>query len=642
MRPPVDFVARVRAAEDQSELVRAIALVRRDGGLSLALNDCPVRALLPTEIADLEQYGNRSADWSRVRVAEGFEPSRVRSSQFWGDVVLGRFARSVPMTDGLLLPSGVESCTISNCIIGDDALVRDVKLLANYVVGPMAVVWDCGSVTCGNACTFGNGAELPIAIETGGREVRIFAEIDVEIAAAVARCRNDRTALERYARAVEEYTHEVTSPRGVIARAATVRNTPRLRDAFVGTHAEISGATAVTNSTLLSNEREPVHIESGACVNGSILQWGCHVSTMAIVDSSVLTEHSHVERHGKVLSSIVGPNSGVAEGEVTASLLGPFVGFHHQALLIAAFWPEGKGNVGYGANVGSNHTSKAPDQEIWPGEGAFFGLGVNIKFPSDFSRAPYTIFATGVSALPQKITFPFSLVNSPAQDYLGISPAYNEIIPAWLLTDNLFTLKRNEGKYKKRNKARRTLFDFDVFRPDTVDLMLDAARRLETVRSVKEVYTDSDIKGLGKNFLLEANRHRAIRAYREAARLYALRGFKDRLQSLGDKLTSESAANLLATASRELPWEHQRQLLTDDATPANLTSALREFSAMLERSARAVEESKAKDDRRGREIIEDYADVHPPAATDSFVKQTWDETRHLQAETNELITRLQA
>src|SRR5438093_13263730 len=102
-----------------------------------------------------------------------------------------------------------------------------------------------------------------------------------------------------------------------------------------------------------------------------------------------------------VTASISGPNSGVAEGEVTASLVGPFVGFHHQALLIAALWPEGKGNVAYGANVGSNHTTKAPDQEFWPGEGRFRGLGVHIKFPSALSQPPYSLIASGATTLPQ-------------------------------------------------------------------------------------------------------------------------------------------------------------------------------------------------------------------------------------------------
>ena len=45
-------------------------------------------------------------------------------------------------------------------------------------------------------------------------------------------------------------------------------------------------------------------------------------------------------------------------GECLHCLVGPFVGFHHQSLLIATIWPLGRGNVGYGANVGSNHTSR--------------------------------------------------------------------------------------------------------------------------------------------------------------------------------------------------------------------------------------------------------------------------------------------
>ena len=95
---------------------------------------------------------------------------------------------------------------------------------------------------------------------------------------------------------------------------------------------------------------------------------------MAIVENSLLIEHSCVERHAKVVRSIIGPNTSIAEGEVTSCLVGPFVGFHHQALLIGALWPEGKGNIGYGAECGFKPYGQAPDQEIRCGEGAFFGL----------------------------------------------------------------------------------------------------------------------------------------------------------------------------------------------------------------------------------------------------------------------------
>src|SRR5204863_1680447 len=114
------------------------------------------------------------------------------------------------------------------------------------------------------------------------------------------------------------------------------------------------------------------------------------VASLAVVENSVLAEQVHVERHAKVSGSYLGPNTAVAQGEVSASLLGPFVAAHHQSLLIAVFWPDGKGNVSHAAGVGCNHTSRAPDQECRPGEGMFVGLGVSVKFPADFRRAPYT------------------------------------------------------------------------------------------------------------------------------------------------------------------------------------------------------------------------------------------------------------
>jgi hypothetical protein len=328
----------------------------------------------------------------------------------------------------------------------------------------------------------------------------------------------------------------------------------------------------------------------------------------------------------------------VAEGEVTSCLLGPFVGFHHQALLIAAFWPEGKGNVGYGANVGSNHTSKAPDQEFWPGEGTFLGLGVNIKYPADLSRAPYSIIATGVTTLPQKVTFPFSLINSPSSTFAGVSPAYNEIIPAWQLVDNMFALKRNEGKYKARNKAKRTQFEFDVFRLNIIDLMINASRRLQAVRQAKEWYIEIDIEGLGKNVMLEKSRQQAIGAYTFYVKYYALLGLFDALRRCRGGGSDAILPQLLTTPSDDVRWEHRRRVLHDELRISDAIGALRELPDMLERVARDVERSKHKDDERGARIIDDYAVVHTPASADKFVQQCWEDTRRMQREVEDYLS----
>jgi hypothetical protein len=437
---------------------------------------------------------------------------------------------------------------------------------------------------------------------------------------------------------VDAYVEAVKSTKGVIEEKALVRNTTRVENVYVGRSAVISGATLVKNATILSGDDEKTECVDGAWVRDSILQWGSEVASMAIVDSSLLTEHTHVERHGKVTQSILGPNTGVAEGEVTASLCGPFVGFHHQSLLIAAFWPEGKGNVGYGANVGSNHTSKAPDQEIWPGEGTFFGLGVNIKFPSDFTKAPYCIIASGVAALPQKVTFPFSLINSPSENYPGVSPAYNEITPGWVLSDNIFTIRRNEGKYKSRNKAKRTQFVFDVFRPDVVDLMLSARKRLAEGVQKKEIYTDRDIKGLGKNYLLEANRVSAVETYTFYIRYYALLGLMKQLES-----EPNWAATVLTTKTKHPQWEHERAILVGEfGADAKATDLLASLGEAVEQIAVDTQVSKEKDDSRGARIIDDYPHAHKPAAEDKFVKQTWTETRELQARIKTLIEKIGA
>jgi len=618
-----------------SELVQAVQRVK-----ALAPAGKPVSEQ-PEIQKQLEAAGCWAADWSRVRVAEGFNPKRVAAVKFFGDVYLGKFqAEEIEADKGVKFPAGVYHSVVCDSVISDDALVHNVGVLSNYVVGPKAVVMNCKTVSATAGTAFGNGVEMSIAIETGGREVLSYAELTIPVAEKVTKNRDNKELLAEYADFVAKYVEAVKSPKGIIEEGAKVLNTAKVVNVYVGPYAVIDSATKVSEATLLSNKEEKTEVLDGSWVVKSILQWGCEVTSMAIVDSSVCTEHSHVERHGKVTQSILGPNTGIAEGEVTASLCGPFVGFHHQSLLIAALWPEGKGNVGYGANVGSNHTSKAPDQEIWPGEGIFFGLGTNIKFPSNFTKAPYTIIATAVNALPQKVEFPFSLINSPADRFEGISPAYNEIMPGWVLSDQIYMVKRNEGKYIKRNKARRSQFVFEVFRPDIVDLMIEARRRLQEVKEVKPVYTDKDIKGLGKNYMQESARKKGIEAYTFYIQYYALNGLKKRVEKIIAEKGAAAVKDLLNEVSEDPRWEHERKVLLAEFPGKDVKELLQLLVQYQERIAKDVQTSKEKDDNRGARIIPDYVHAHAPATSDSFVKETWEVTKKLAAEVEALVKQL--
>ncbi|MBI4335530.1 MAG: DUF4954 family protein [Candidatus Omnitrophica bacterium] len=643
-----DVLSELKGLISKSEVIKSIQEAHKTAKRRNAQCSPPTK----DQIEQLKAQGNNADDWKKVKVAKGMDLSRIRRCYFQGDVTVGKLSGDVEVSDGVKLPAGLYNSIIVDSNIGDSVLIQDVMTLSNYIVLDGAVLFNCGVVSAKDGLVFGNGSELPIAIETGGREVKSYAEITVDAAAKVAASRADKEFLKDYSEAVDKYIGKIKSDKGIIAQGAVVSNSGKVLDAYVGPHAVIDNARSVVNSMVLSNKEEETEISDGSYVKNSLIQWGSEVTSMAIVANSVLSEHSHVERHGKVTDSIIGANTGVAEGEVTACLVGPFVGFHHQSLLIAAFWPEGKGNVGYGANVGSNHTSKAPDQEIWPGEGTFFGLGVNIKFPSDFTKAPYSIIATAVNALPQKVTLPFSLINSPAARFEWISPAYNEISPGWVLSDNIFTIRRNEGKYRKRNKAKRAKIEFEVFRPEIVEMMLDARKRLQDVKQQKAVYTDKDIRGIGKNYMLEESRKAGVEAYTFYIRYYALLGLKRRLE--GDNVGAGSKPALkqgraghgpaptLAKKTSDPRWEHERLILNQELPNNSVEDNLKLLVTMQEKIARDVQSSKEKDDVRGARVIDDYPQAHAPASEDGFVKQTHQETAQLKKEVEALLKTISA
>ncbi|MBN2351499.1 MAG: DUF4954 family protein [Spirochaetales bacterium] len=622
---------------ENSECARVLApLKARTTGSRLFGSD--VRRLSKKEIDALVALDNSCGDWSRIKVADKFKIDFIRGAAFAGDCVLGVFSGAPrEAAPGVTLASGIYGVTIVNSEIGNDCLVKDCGLVAGYVVEEDAVLFRVDELSAAPGCAFGNGVKIPVGNETGGREVAMYAELDIALAARVALDRSDAEFQRSFEEAADSYRAAVTCDFGFAGKGAVVRNTRAVRNVYLGAGALIDGATLVENCTILSGPGERTEVSHGAVVRNSCLQWGCEATTMAIVVDSLLTEHSHVERHGKVTASIIGPNTGIAEGEVTSCLVGPFVGFHHQSLLIAALWPEGKGNVAYGANVGSNHTSRAPDQEIFCGEGVFFGLGTSVKFPSDFSCAPYSIVATGVDTLPQKIEFPFSLIASPARAWPDISPAFNEIFPGWVLSDNIYMVRRNEEKYGKRNKAKRTAFDFTVFRPEIVDLMAAARDRLRGVKETQPVYTGKDLAGLGKNYLTEEGRRAGIAAYEFYIEYYALSGLFDRLSGIG----KTGAASLYSQKTDDVAWEHRRAFLAREGwNGRSVKENLLRLASVLDKIAEDTFRAKAKDDERGARIVPGYDAAAAKAEADGFIRSTHAQMSEAKRKINMLVADL--
>ena len=82
-----------------------------------------------------------------------------------------------------------------------------------------------------------------------------------------------------------------------------------------------------------------------------------------------------------------------------------------------------------------------------------------------------------------------------------------------------------------------------------------------------------------------------------------------------------------------------RRLVSEmpEAKPSDLLTAL---SDMAQTIAEATQTSKEKDDSRGARVIADYAEAHAPASEDGFVKETWEATKELQSEIQDLLGKL--
>ncbi|GAB4329388.1 MAG: hypothetical protein Kow0037_04490 [Calditrichia bacterium] len=612
---------RGKQSNDQTNLLKEHQTLRQKWAAAEPAS-LGVRQLFPEEISQLEKQGNYSKDWSLIWVSKNFNPDSVVGNLFLGRNVIEGSSEEKNQVGTDSLPTGIYHSTLRNVWISRGAVIHRVQWLHDCFVGEFARLINVQEAGGAPDSRFFTENPVTVGMETGGREIYLLPDIDFVKAAELATNRGNSDLQNRHRELAENYQKEYLLPFTKIGAYCRVENIISLKKSILDAGTHVADGVLLEHCFTRCSPEEPVKINGGSEVRHSLLQFGAHVSGGAYISGSLLCEHSEVERHGMVVSSILAPNCSIAEGEVTSSLVGPFVAAHHQSLLIAAIWPEGKGNIGYGANVGSNHTGKAPDQEIWAGEGVFYGLGVNIKFPSNFQDAPYSIIATAVDTLPQKVDFPFSLINKPNSVPEGISPAFNEIAPAWVLSDNLYAIIRNEKKYTRRNKATHTSIETRIFRPDVVDRMWKAAQQLEIKddNQLREFYTEKQIGGLGKNFLRERARREAVRTYRYFCKYYVLKGLWEAVRNRGQIPDWDT---LFGWESGTDFWAHQKSYILEKRFEwNNPADALREYADMLRSIGERLLNSKKKDDGRGMRIIPDYAVAATRAEDDSFIRET--------------------
>ena len=321
------------------------------------MNTAEYKHLSRQDIELLQAAGCRSDEWERVMTSSPETLKYVRNVRFSGDVKFGRFDTSFTLPGGLRKHSGLRDATLHNVTVGDNTLIENItNYIANYDIGCNCYIESVDLMFLDGSSRFGNGVEVSVLNETGGREVKIYDRLGAQTAYIIAMYRHQTEVIAALNRMIEEYAASRQSNRGSVGDNVTIRDSKHIRDVRIGDCAIISGASRLRNGTVASNCAAPVRIGHGVIADDFIISSGSRVEDntticRCFVGQSCILGHGYSASDSLFFSNCQGEN-----GEACAIFAGPFTVTHHKStLLIAGMFSFM--NAGSGSNQ-SNHMYK--------------------------------------------------------------------------------------------------------------------------------------------------------------------------------------------------------------------------------------------------------------------------------------------
>ncbi|NLD91210.1 MAG: DUF4954 family protein [Fibrobacter sp.] len=437
-----------------------------------------IRLLTTEERTRLIDNGNSAESWDTIGVINGFDPSVVKNSRFFGCVIIGYQDHATPRKQYLL--KGIYHSTIGNSIIGNNVVLNNVGLCNFYYISDNVTLSNVGEINttpnarfgCGGLLN-GNRTGIDLINENGGRSIIPFPDITCSDAFIVAKFKGDSTLQQRFSELADVSCITHIAGIGIIGKHSIVKNVTAIKDCCMGDHTIIDGALLLDNSTIRSIEHEKTSIGHGVQIRDSIVGYGNHIDSASQLTSVISGECVSIHQCARISHSFIGDNSAIGCCEIAHSLIFPSHGEHHNNSFLIASMIGGQSNIAAGATIGSNHNSRTNDGELWASRGFWPGLCTSFKHNSKF--ASFILCAKSDYPAELCIPFPFSLIcNDLRNDTLVIYPAY-------YFTYNMYAFIRSKVKFIKRDKRalKEQHIEHDPLAPDTIEEILTAISILE-------------------------------------------------------------------------------------------------------------------------------------------------------------------
>ena len=315
------------------------------------------RKLTEGEVRTLEAHLCTAADWDMIEVSEDFSPEHVRNTRFSGRIRMGAFRKEFALPGGMRKHSGLYHATLHNVVVGDDCCIENVKnYIANYTIGHDTFIENVDIILTDGTSSFGNGVEVSVLSETGGREVAIHDRLSAQTAYIMALYRHRPEMISRLKEMVAHYVEGVSSDMGTIGSDVVIVDSGYIKNVKVGDCCKIEGASRLKNGSINSTYDAPVHVGVGVIGDDFIISGGACVEDGVTFSRCFIGQACKLGHNYSATDSLFFANCQGENGEACSIFAGPFTVTHHKStLLIAGMFSFM--NAGSGSNQ-SNHMYK--------------------------------------------------------------------------------------------------------------------------------------------------------------------------------------------------------------------------------------------------------------------------------------------
>lgn len=315
------------------------------------------RSLTANEIVQLQAQHCTCDNWDNIQVAQAFTPTYVKHVHFSGNITLGVMERVFTLEGGIPRHSGIYHSSIHNCSIGNNVYISRIhRYIANYNIGDDCYIENTECIVTTGESSFGNGIQVSVLNETGGRAIAICNKLSSQLAYIMALYRHRDNTIQRINQLIQQYTDSIKSSQGKIGKNVTITSCGNIKNVIIGDNAQLTNANELENGSINSNQIAPVIIGNGVIAKNFILSSDSQVTDATLIENCFIGQGTQLGKHFSIYDSVYFSNCQGFHGEACAIFGGPYTVTHHKSsLLIAGMFSFL--NAGSGSNQ-SNHMYK--------------------------------------------------------------------------------------------------------------------------------------------------------------------------------------------------------------------------------------------------------------------------------------------